>query len=288
MYATGAISLLSQRMIGLPKSVGAAQIRILPPVALGSAFLNNTPLVAMMIPVVRDLARNTGLAASKLFMGLSFASILGGTMTLIGTSVNLIIAGLVADAMASGRLTGMKPLTIFEPIWVGLPAALAGLLFLMLIGPRLLPGDRRQGSVGSVKRVFRVELRVQPQANLDGKTLEAAGFAQPVGYSLLSVTRGGAAVETASTLKLSGGDVLAFAVPAGVLPGLWATIRSDSRVREQDFHGALQTSARRGGGIAKIPCRGTVDFGTSFTGQHLLRLPCGCIARRPRAEDPSR
>jgi Na+/H+ antiporter NhaD/arsenite permease-like protein len=99
-------------MTGLPKSVGAAQIRILPPVALGSAFLNNTPLVAMMIPVVRDLARNTGLAASKLFMGLSFASILGGTMTLIGTSVNLIIAGLVADAMASGRLTGMKSLTI--------------------------------------------------------------------------------------------------------------------------------------------------------------------------------
>jgi di/tricarboxylate transporter len=224
MYATGAISLLSQRMIGLPKSVGAAQIRILPPVALGSAFLNNTPLVAMMIPVVRDLSRNTGLAASKLFMGLSFASILGGTMTLIGTSVNLIIAGLVADAMASGRLTGMKPLTIFEPIWVGLPATLAGLLFLMLIGTRLLPGERRQASVGSVKRVFRVELRVQPQANLDGKTLEAAGFAQPVGYSLLSVTRGGAAVEIASTLKLSGGDVLAFAVPAGVLPGLWATI----------------------------------------------------------------
>jgi di/tricarboxylate transporter len=224
MYATGAISLLSQRMIGLPKSIGAAQIRILPPVAVGSAFLNNTPLVAMMIPVVRDLARNTGLAASKLFMGLSFASILGGTMTLIGTSVNLIIAGLVANAMASGRLTGMKPLTIFEPIWVGLPATLAGLLFMMLIGTRLLPGDGRQRSAGSAKRVFRAELCVQPQANLDGKALEAVGFANPVGYSLLSVTRGGAPVETTPTLKLSGGDVLAFAVPAGVLPGLWATI----------------------------------------------------------------
>jgi di/tricarboxylate transporter len=224
MYATGAISLLSQRMIGLPKSVAAAQIRILPPIALASAFLNNTPLVAMMIPVVRDLTRITGLARSKLFMPLSFASILGGTMTLIGTSVNLIIAGLVADAMASGRLTGMKPLTIFEPIWVGLPATVAGLLFMMLIGTRLLPGDRRQASGDSAKRVFRVELRVQPQSNLDGKTLEAAGFAKPLGYSLLSITRAGAAVEITSTLKLSGGDVLAFAAPAGVLPGLWATI----------------------------------------------------------------
>jgi di/tricarboxylate transporter len=224
MYATGAISLLSQRMIGLPRSVTAAQIRILPPIALGSAFLNNTPLVAMMIPVVRDLTRVTGLARSKLFMGLSFASILGGTMTIIGTSVNLIIAGLVADAMASGHLTGMKALTIFEPMWVGLPATVAGLLFMILVGTRLLPGERRQGIVASAERVFRLELRVQPQSNLDGKTLEAAGFAQPVGYSLLSITRGESALEISSTLKLSAGDLLAFAAPAGVLPGLWTTI----------------------------------------------------------------
>jgi len=224
MYATGAISLLSQRMVGLPRSVPAAQLRIFPPVALGSAFLNNTPLVAMMIPVVRDLTRITGLARSKLFMGLSFASILGGTMTTIGTSVNLIIAGLAADAIATGQLTGMKPLTIFAPIWVGLPATLAGLLFLMTIGTRLLPDDKQQGSEETEKRIFRVELSVQPQSNLDGKTLEEAGFAKPVGYSLLSVTRCGAAVEITSTLALSGGDVLAFAAPSGVLPGLWATI----------------------------------------------------------------
>jgi hypothetical protein len=65
---------------------------------------------------------------------------------------------------------------------------------------------------------------VQPQSNLDGKTLEAAGFANPVGYSLLSVARGGAAVEITSALKMSGGDELVFAAPSEVLPGLWATI----------------------------------------------------------------
>ncbi len=224
MYATGAISLLSQYMIGLPRTVSAAQLRILPPIALGSAFLNNTPLVAMMIPVVRDLTRVTGLPRSKLFMGLSFASILGGTMTLIGTSVNLIIGGLVVDAMSSGRLTGMKPLTIFAPIWVGLPATVAGLLFMMFIGTRLLPGDREQESGNLVERVFRVELGVRPRSNLDGKTLDVAGFAKPVGYRLLSVTRGGKNIEITPNLKLSGVDVLAFAAPATVLPGLWATI----------------------------------------------------------------
>jgi len=84
MYATGAITLLSQRVIGLPRTVAAAQLKILAPLALASAFLNNTPLVAMMIPVVRDLALTTGHAPSKLFMGLSFAAILGGCLTLIG------------------------------------------------------------------------------------------------------------------------------------------------------------------------------------------------------------
>lgn len=82
MYSTGAISLLCQRVIDQPKTATSADFRILPPVAIASAFLNNTPMVAMMIPMVRDLKRQTGLAAPSLFMGLSFASILGGNMTL--------------------------------------------------------------------------------------------------------------------------------------------------------------------------------------------------------------
>src|SRR5215813_7552045 len=71
MYATGAISLLSERLIGLPKSITVAQIKILVPVSIASAFLYNTPLVAMMIPAVRDVSRRTGLPQSKLLMGLS-------------------------------------------------------------------------------------------------------------------------------------------------------------------------------------------------------------------------
>jgi di/tricarboxylate transporter len=223
MYATGAISLLSQRMIGSPRTVSAAQLRLLPQVALASAFLNNTPLVAMTIPVVRDLTRTTGLAASKLFMGLSFAAILGGCMTLIGAVANQIIAGMTADAIASGRLTGMKPLTIFAPLRVGLPAAAAGLFFLIAIGTRLLPGDKRQASTSVEKRIFRIDLSVEPQSNLDGKTLEAAGLVRP-DCTLLSITRAGAPMAITSKLTLSGGDALSFAASSDVLPQLWATI----------------------------------------------------------------
>ncbi len=224
MYATGAISLLSQRLIGLPKTLGRAQLKIMAPVALGSAFLNNTPLVAMMIPVVRDLARSTGLPKSKLFMGLSFASILGGTMTLVGTSVNLIIAGLVADAVASGRIHDMKPLGIFTPAWVGLPATVAGLVFMLFIGTRLLPKEKEPDGAAVARRMYRSELKVEPNSNLEGQTLEQAGLAKPVGYRLESVVRNGAVLAIAADLRLQGGDILTFFAPADILPGLWTTV----------------------------------------------------------------
>jgi Na+/H+ antiporter NhaD/arsenite permease-like protein len=127
MYSTGAISLLSLRMIGHPKTQISANLRILPPIAIGSAFINNTPMVAMMIPVVRDLRRNAGLLAPSLLMGVSFASILGGNTALIGGAVNLIVAGMTADGIASGAITGMQPVGLFDLAWVGVPAAIAGM-----------------------------------------------------------------------------------------------------------------------------------------------------------------
>lgn len=224
MYATGAISLLSQKLIGRPSSLTAAQVRIFPPIALGSAVLNNTPMVAMMIPVVRDLARTTGLAGSKIYMGLSFMAILGGSMTVIGSSVNLIIAGLVSTAIDRGELAGMAPLRIFDPIWIGLPATVAGFAFMILLGTRLLPDRTDQDGAGVPKRLYRSELVVEKNSFLAGKTLLEAGFARPIGYTLEAIRRQGAPVEIGPDLKLEAGDVLTFYVPADVLPGLWTTL----------------------------------------------------------------
>jgi len=224
MYSTGAITLLSKLLLGRPKTLGAAQMKILPPIAIGSAFLNNTPLVAMMIPAIRDLARATGLAPSKLFMGISFASILGGTMTLIGTSVNLIIAGLTLDAIASGKLHGMKPLSLFDPIWVGLPITAAGVLFMILIGTRLLPGDDKRKATTGIRRSYRGDFCIEPKSNLDGKTLEEAGLAQPIGYQVLAISREGEKLAIAPDLRLQGQDRLAIAAPAEELASLWAVI----------------------------------------------------------------
>jgi len=222
MYATGAISLLSERIIGLPRSLTVAQLRILGPVSLVSAFLYNTPLVAMMIPAIRDVTRRTGLSASKLFMGLSYVALLGGTITLIGTSVNLIVAGLVSDAVAKGELAAIKPIGLFEPAWIGVPATIAGVAYMILIGSRLLK-DRTANQAGVEKRTFRSEFRIE-DSKLKGKTLEQVGLANPTGFTLESVTRNGTTTKPSPAAVLNQGDLLTFSTPADVLPGLWTTI----------------------------------------------------------------
>jgi di/tricarboxylate transporter len=223
MYATGAISLLSEKLIGLPKSLTIAQLRTFVPVSLTSAFLYNTPLVAMMIPAVRDMTRRTGLNGSKLFMGLSFVALLGGSITLLGTSVNLIVTGLTNEAVARGELPPMNSIGVFDPMWIGLPATLAGVTFMILVSSRLLP-DRTSVQTASEKRTYRSEFRVPPSSRLIGKTLEQVGFANPVGFSLHSVTRNGCSIEPTPKLGLEVGDLLTFVAAADVLPGLWTTI----------------------------------------------------------------
>ena len=221
MYATGAISLLSDRIIGLPKSVTTAQLRIFVPISIVSAFLYNTPLVAMMIPAVRDLTRRTGLNGSKLFIGLSYIALLGGTVTLIGTAVNLIIAGLVSDAVAKGELPATT-IGLFDPAWIGIPATIAGLAYMILIGSRLLK-DRTGSQAGVEKRLYRSEFRIE-DSKLKGKTLEQTGFANPTGFTLESLTRNGTTATPSPAVMLDTGDLLAFSTPADVLPGLWTTI----------------------------------------------------------------
>ncbi len=225
MYSTGAISLIGDRLIGRPKSEEQVQARVLPPVAIGSAFLNNTPLVAMMIPVIRDLCRNTGLAASKLFMPLSFASILGGTTTLIGTSVNLIIGGLILDEIARGNAGAppMREIQMFDPSWVAVPAAVLGIAFIVIAGRWLLP-ERRIGVGEIAKRVYGAEFVLLEESGLIGRTLEETGASEPTGFELRGLWRAdGSPVELKPAAMFAAGDVVAVSADIDALPDLWTT-----------------------------------------------------------------
>ncbi len=224
MYSTGAIIMISEKLIGRPGSLLAAQSRILPPVAFGSAFLNNTPLVAMMIPVIRDLSKSCKLPATRLYIPLSYASILGGTCTLIGTATNLVIAGMVLDTINRGGLglPEMRPIGMFDLAWIGVPITIAGIAFMMLTSRWLLPDSREPESDLTLRRRFGAEFTVVPGSKLAKKTLSESGLLAADDFTLLSITReNGETVELVPGTRLQPSDLLCFRCISDALPGLW-------------------------------------------------------------------
>ncbi|MBU0490025.1 MAG: SLC13 family permease [Bacteroidetes bacterium] len=148
-----------------------------------SAFLNNTPLVAMMMPYVNNWSRRFGVAPSKLLMPLSFAAILGGCVTLVGTSTNLLVNGMAQDA-------GLKTLRIFDFAWVGLPMVVVGFLFMRFIGSKLLPDNRDALSdFNSRQKEYLAEAIILPKCELVGKSVEEAGLRQLKGLFLVELQR---------------------------------------------------------------------------------------------------
>ena len=137
LHASGGIDLLVNKLLGRPRHARAAMLRLFLPVLPLSAFLNNTPVVATMIPAINAWSRRINVAPSKLMIPLSYGAILGGTVTLIGTSTNLVVNGQYQ------ALTGEPGFSLFAITPVGLPVAIIGVLFMLLAVPKLLP-DRRE------------------------------------------------------------------------------------------------------------------------------------------------
>jgi di/tricarboxylate transporter len=179
--------------------------RLLYPLAGISAFVNNTTLVAMTIPAVVDISARRNLPASRFLMGVSYAAILGGVVTAIGTSTNLTVSGLLVDA-------GMRPLGLFEPTLVGLPIAIAGVAAVVFLSPRLLP-DRSpvSGELSEAGRDFTVTMRVKRNGEADGATVSEAGLRQLQGVFLVEIQRDGRSIApVAPDERLEGGDLLTF------------------------------------------------------------------------------
>ncbi len=204
LQETGAVAWLGQTFFGRPTSIVGAQIRLLFPVTLLSAFMNNTPLVAMFIPAVRDWARQHRISPSKLMIPLSYAAIFGGTTTLIGTSTNLVVSGLWIG-------TGRAPLGLFEIAKVGLPCALAGIAYLLVFGRWLLPDRKPVIGEADDPRAYTVEMEVDPAGPLPGKTIEAAGLRHLPGLFLAEIDRDGQVMPAVPPQTvLAAGDRLVF------------------------------------------------------------------------------
>lgn len=183
--STGLLSTLNQVIHGDKKSsITRNMFRMLFPVTLFSAFMNNTPIVAMLIPSVRDWARKNDFAPSKFLLPLSYAAIFGGMCTLIGTSTILIVHGL----MIQNDLPGFA---FFEISKIGVPAALLGLLYVGFIGSRWLP-NRKETIVelGERTREYVIELKVTESYHGLGKTIEEADLRHLKGLFLFQIERG--------------------------------------------------------------------------------------------------
>jgi len=181
---TGALERTVGRLFGQARRETAGLVRICLPIASLSAFLNNTPIVAMMTPVVIEWARRQRVSASRYLLPMDFATILGGCVTIIGTSTNLVVAGLMLQA-------GMAPMGFFELAPVGGAVAAAGLVYLVAIAPRLLPERQDLGEqLGEHRREYTARMRVDPAGPLVGRTIAEAGLRHLPGLFLVEIDRG--------------------------------------------------------------------------------------------------
>lgn len=201
---TGVLAVATSRMLGDPDSRGAL-VRLLLPTAGASAFLNNTPIVAMLIPSVLTWAKRREVPASRFLMPLSYATILGGTITVLGTSTNLVVSGLLVES-------GQEPLGLFEITHLGLPVAVVGLAVLILVVPHVLPVRRTVlEQAAEVFREFSVGMQVVDGGPMDGRTVAEAGLRDLSGVFLVALEREGrVTAPVTSDTALSGGDQLTF------------------------------------------------------------------------------
>jgi len=212
MRETGAMARITAIVLGKPKSERSAQMKLALPVALMSAFVNNTPIVAMFLPTLATVARRCSFSPSKLYMPLSFASILGGVCTLIGTSTNVVVAKLLDDEHLLGPAGEQLKLGMFTIAKVGLPIAIVGLLYIFIFGRKLLPDriapidDAQAHDEG-----YHAALRVEPNSPIVGKTVEEADLRDLPGLFLSRIEREHSTLGAVSPHeRINEGDVLVF------------------------------------------------------------------------------
>ena len=204
LQQTGAVGFWVQQFLGQPKSRASAQWRMMIPTAAMSAFMNNTPVVAILMPVLDEWAKKHRLAVSHLMLPLSYAAIFGGLCTLIGTSTTLVVDGMM-------RESGMDGLSMFELAPVGLPCCLVGLAYVLLTSKWLLPNRKPVIDQFDNPREYTVEMLVEPSSPLVGRTIEGAGLRHLPGMFLMEIEREGRIVPAVGPREvLQAGDRLVF------------------------------------------------------------------------------
>lgn len=217
LRTTGAMEYISRLALGRP-TARTSLMRLFWPVSLLSAFMNNTPLVAFFLPIIVQLAKRLRISPSKLLIPLSYSAILGGTVTLIGSSTNLSLNSILQAEYNRGQegrfadREAVRPLGFFELTPVGLPIAVCGLVYLSTIGRRLLP-DRQDllEYAQTHPREYSVELILRENCPLAGKSIRESGLRELPGLYLYRIDRGSLTISPVPPGELIlFGDILCF------------------------------------------------------------------------------
>lgn len=206
LLKTGALQYVGPRLAGVFRtSYTGGLIFMMLAVALISAFINNTPVVAIFIPVIIQVAQATGQSPSKLLIPLSYASIFGGTCSLIGTSTNILVSGIAEES-------GLEPFSMFLLTPVGLLLLLAGILYMVLLGVRMLPDHKTESSLEQKfgVRDYLAEIELGEQADSVQKKIMEAPLIRQLDLDIIEVRRanGNRHYLPQGDLVLQAGDVL--------------------------------------------------------------------------------
>ena len=215
MQNTGTIRWLASLLLRSGSGIRSTLANLCIPTAFVSAFLNNTPIVAVLTPATIDFAKRQRYSPSKLLMPLCFATTLGGTLTLIGTSTNLVVAGLVESAIntaAPDKLNGLHAIGFFEITRIGLPLAIIGVAYLIFAAPKFLPQRIPVIEPLSDPRQYTARLEVAAGGPLDGRTIAEAKLRRLDGLFLVEIQRTGDSISAPGPdQRLRGNDTLVFA-----------------------------------------------------------------------------
>ena len=266
MRETGALDTVGTWVFGRARTEKAGLIRMAGPVAAMSAFFNNTPIVAMLMPVVSDWCRKNGISPSRMLMPLSFMAILGGTCTLIGTSTNLAIDGLMKETVASmpQYTQALRPIRLFEMAYVGVPFVLIGGIYILFFGRRLLPV--RQDVLQKLEaspREYMADMQIQAGCRLIGQAVEEAGLRHLPGLFLTEIVRGEEIISPVGPQqRLEEGDILTF---SGVIDTMVDLERIRGLVPVADEGYEVRAAQRRG----QYLCEAVISPRSPFIGKNI-------------------